>query len=123
MLVPLCPEVAGGLPIPRLPAEICNHSNGTISVININSQDVTKEFNRGANIALKLCIDKGIKMAILTEFSPSCGSSNIYDGSYSSVKIDGEGITTNLLRENDIRVFSEHQLGDALIFHKKLTTI
>jgi len=122
LLHPLCPEVEGGLLIPRRPAEIHNHSDGTISVINIDNQDVTTEFNSGANIALKLCIDRGIKMAILTESSPSCGSSNIYDGSYSSVKVDGEGITTKLLRENDIRVFSEYQLDDALNFHSKLST-
>ncbi len=121
LLIPVCPEVKGGLPIPRRPAEIFNHSDGVISVINIDGHDVTKEFDIGANIALKRCFDNGIKMAVLTESSPSCGSSKVYDGSYSSVKIDGEGVTTKLLRENDIKVFSEHELDEALHFHETLS--
>ena len=120
LLISVCPEVEGGLPIPRHPAEIHNHSDGSISVINVDNYDVTKEFDNGANTALKLCFDNCIKMAILTESSPSCGSRKVYDGSYSSVKIDGEGVTTKLLRENDIKVFSEYELDEALNFHKKL---
>ncbi|PHS16910.1 MAG: hypothetical protein COA86_11665 [Kangiella sp.] len=120
LLIPVCPEVEGGLPIPRCPAEISSRSNGTISVINTDNQDVTNQFDNGADYALRLCVDKSIKMAILTESSPSCGSSNIYDGSFSSIKIDGEGVTTKLLRRNNIKVFSEHQLDEALNFHDEL---
>jgi len=112
--------VSGGLPIPRQSAEICNKSGDTISVINTNGKDVTQEFNQGAQIALKLCLDKNIKMAILTESSPSCGSHNIYDGSFSSKKIEGEGVTTKLLRENDIKVFNQHQLDQAFNYHSQL---
>ena len=78
-LVPICPEVAGGLNIPRSPAEIQNSSEKPIRVINIENQDVTEAFSNGAKIALDKCKQHHIKMAVLTEGSPSCGSSLIND--------------------------------------------
>lgn len=105
-LVPLCPEVAGGLTVPRLPAEI--QPDGR--VINIEREDVSVQFARGAEKALRLCRELGITIAILKEGSPSCGSSQINDGSFSATKVPGSGITADLLRKNGIRVFSELEI-------------
>ena len=108
-VIPLCPEVAGGLPVPRLPAEI--QADGRI--INIEREDVTEAFNQGAQRALDLCREHDIAIAILKEGSPSCGSSRINDGDFSGNKIPGVGITARLLRDNGIRVFSEYELEQA----------
>lgn len=122
VLIPLCPEVAGGLQIPRLPAEIQNISHQPIKVINIENQDVTRQFSVGAKLALKTCQQRNIQMAILTEGSPSCGSYLINDGSFSKNKIAGEGITTRLLRQNGIKVFNQHQLTQANEFYLQIIT-
>jgi len=105
-LVALCPEVAGGLPVPRPPAEI--QPDGRI--ITIEEREVTAAFRLGAEKALQLCKAHGITVAILKEGSPSCGSSKINDGTFSSTKVAGSGVTAQLLRENGIRVFSELEL-------------
>lgn len=105
-LVPLCPEVAGGLPVPRLPAEI--QPDGRI--INIEREDVSRAFESGAQRAWQLCREQNITIAILKEGSPSCGSSRINDGSFFGTKIPGAGITTRLLRDNGVQVFSELEL-------------
>ena len=120
VLTPLCPEVAGGLKIPRPPAEIQHLPNRPIKVINILKQDVTEQFSTGAKLALKTCQQQNIQMAILTEGSPSCGSSLINDGQFSKNKISGEGITTRILRKNGIKVFNQHQLPQANEFYLQI---
>jgi uncharacterized protein YbbK (DUF523 family) len=113
-LVAICPEMSGGLPVPRPAAEIIQRDLGQQSaikqVMTITGIDVSNEFNAGALVALERCQNENIKMAILTESSPSCGSSTIYNGQFSTEKIAGEGITTALLRLNDIQVFSQFDL-------------
>lgn len=106
-LVAICPEVSGGLPVPREPAEQQPHSGKVITLSNI---DVSAQFNDGANQALALCKKHNIRFALLKESSPSCGSSFIYDGSFSNKKIVGQGITSQLLHQHGITVFSEHSL-------------
>jgi len=106
LLLPACPEVLGGLPTPRPAAEI--HSNGRIQTE--QGEDVTQAFISGAEKILALVHLHQIKIVILTERSPSCGSSIIYDGSFSRKTITGEGTTTKLLRENGILVFNQFQL-------------
>jgi uncharacterized protein YbbK (DUF523 family) len=106
-LIAVCPEVEGGLSVPRAPAEL---NKKTRKVINNVHVDVTKEFTKGALKALALCTKYNIQFALLKESSPSCGSSLIYDGSFSENKISGEGITTSLLRKNNIQVFSENNI-------------
>jgi len=106
-LVKICPEVSGGLPVPRAPAEIDRFTN---RVITRQAIDVTDEFTRGAELALKLCQLHHIRFALLKESSPSCGSTTIYDGSFSNIKINGEGITARLLTSNGIKVFSEKNI-------------
>lgn len=104
-----CPEVAGGLNTPRDPAEIQSER-----VITESGEDVTEAFLQGANATLALCQQHNIRVAILTELSPSCGSNQIYDGSFQRERISGAGITTKLLRDHGIQVFSQHQISDAV---------
>ncbi|MDX8403952.1 MAG: DUF523 domain-containing protein [Mariprofundaceae bacterium] len=110
ILLNFCPEVAGGLSVPRLAAEI--QADGCITTI--KGTDVTAAFEQGAQCALELCKQHNIRIAILKEGSPSCGSSLINDGRFSHTKIVGQGITTKLLEANGIHVFNEHELDQAL---------
>ena len=103
-LCSICPEVAGGLSIPRAPAEINSQNQ---RVINNQGIDVSNAFTSGAQQALTLCQQQNIKFALLKESSPSCGSSTIYDGTFSKRKISGMGITAKLLTAHGIEVFSE----------------
>ena len=114
-LISICPEVAGGLPIPRPPAEIVSGCANAIlcgdgSVQRNNGVDVTDAFVDGAERALALCIKHQIRFAILKEGSPSCGSSKINDGTFSGIKIKGEGVTASLLKRHGITVFSESEV-------------
>lgn len=102
-----CPEVAGGLPTPRPPAERQGER-----VITVTGLDVTREFDHGAELALALCLREGIRFALLKEGSPSCGSGRIYNGRFEGVSLPGEGKTAALLRRHGIRVFSEEQLAE-----------
>ncbi|MEL7606159.1 hypothetical protein SDC9_61152 [bioreactor metagenome] len=102
----VCPEVDGGLPIPRHPCEIRNSK-----VVNNNNEDKTEEFVSGAHKVLELAKKHNIKKAILKEKSPSCGSSFIYDGTFSRKLIKGQGITTELLRKNGIEVISDEEFN------------
>ena len=108
-IIKVCPEVLGGLTIPRSPAEIQDNK-----VINKDNIDVTKEYHLGAKKTLEIAKNNNIKIAILKERSPSCGSINIYDGTFTHTKIDGEGITTKLLKENGIIVLNEDNYQEYL---------
>jgi len=107
-----CPEVMGGLPTPRVPAEIIGGNaddvlDGQAQVITKTGKDVTAEFIAGAYQTLELAKENQVSIAILKEESPSCGSCLIYDGNFTGNKIAGAGITTALLRRHGIRVYSE----------------
>jgi uncharacterized protein YbbK (DUF523 family) len=124
-LVPFCPEVAGGLPVPRPCSEISGYDGRTVlyedaRVMNIKGKDVTQWFLTGAQKALELARLHNIKLAVLKDGSPSCGSTYIYDGSFSGIKKPGNGITTVLLEENSIRVFSEREIPEAVKYLKTL---
>lgn len=126
VLVPLCPEVHSGLPVPRLSAEVQNYNAASMiqektKVFDKESNDITHNYIEGARAALQLCNKFSIKMAILKEYSPSCGVQKIYDGNFSGKKIDGMGVTTSLLLQNDIKVFSEYQIQEALAYYEILT--
>jgi len=116
LLVKVCPEVSGGLKIPRSEARIMNGNGldvlkGKAKVIDIKGHDVTFPFIRGAEYALSIAKSFGIGMAILKEKSPSCGVHNIYDGQFASHLISGFGVTTALLKQSGIKVFSENELN------------
>ena len=108
-LVPFCPEVEGGLPIPRKPSERVKDR-----IKQESGKDVTKYYEKGAELALNICLYLGIKIAILKENSPSCGPHKIYDGSFSHKLIDGEGYTVELLRKKGIKVISENEIDTLL---------
>ena len=108
-LVPFCPEVEGGLSIPRNPSERVKDR-----VKMKDGRDVTHQYQKGAELALNICLYLGIKIAILKENSPSCGSHKIYDGSFSKKLIDGQGVTSELLRKKGIKVISEDEIDTLL---------
>ena len=114
VLVPVCPEMDGGLPVPRPPAEITPGGgpgvwDGTARVVTAQA-DVTNSFKKGARAALDKAVAWDIKIALLKQKSPSCGSCRIYDGSFTRSLVDGMGVTTALLRQNGILVFGEDQI-------------
>ena len=104
-VIPICPEVFSGLTTPRTPSEIKEGK-----VINKDKIDVTKYFETGALKTLKIAKTLNIKKAILKQKSPSCGCGKIYDGTFSGNIINGDGITTKILKENNIEVISEEDL-------------
>lgn len=106
-----CPEVSGGLSIPRDPAEIINRTKPFI-VKTKNGDDVTINFLLGAKNTLDLCKSENIKIALLKSNSPSCGNEYVYDGNFSKKLIQAEGLTAKLLIENGIKVFNEKQLKE-----------
>ncbi|MFH1423534.1 MAG: DUF523 domain-containing protein [Candidatus Nealsonbacteria bacterium] len=103
-LLPVCPEVLGGLPVPREEAQI---KNGR--VITKSGEDITSFFEKGASEVLKIAKSFDIKEAILKQRSPSCGCGQIYDGTFSGKTIKGDGVTTALLKKNGIKVISEEE--------------
>lgn len=107
-LVPFCPEVAGGLPTPRLPSEIV-HRN-PLQLLNIEGEDVTDAFLEGAEETKRVVKTEGIKKALLKANSPSCSSAFVYDGRFKGALIRGEGVTTTILREMGIEVFDEKSM-------------
>ncbi|WP_030138384.1 DUF523 domain-containing protein [Pseudomonas fluorescens] len=117
-VVPLCPEVAGGLPTPRAAAEIPGGQgaqvlDGDAAVITTDGEDVTVQFLSGAHQALDLVREHGIRIAMLKANSPSCGNLLTYDGTFSGVKVGGEGVTAALLKRHGVRVFNELELAEA----------
>jgi len=121
-LVFSCPEVEGGLSVPRNPSEIETGKDGSdvlhqgSIIISTGGLDVTAAFTKGANHALAVAQAHSAKIAILKDGSPSCGSQQIYDGSFTGTKKPAAGVTATLLEENGIKVFSENQLTDALAY-------
>ncbi|WPN47006.1 MULTISPECIES: DUF523 domain-containing protein [unclassified Pseudomonas] len=117
-VVPVCPEVAGGLPTPRAAAEIPGGQgtqvlDGQAAVITTEGEDVSAQFLSGAYQALELVQKHGIRIAVLKANSPSCGNLLTYDGTFSGVKISGEGVTAALLKRHGVQVFSELELAEA----------
>lgn len=118
-VVAVCPEVAGGLPVPRPPAEIVDGAGGpsvlagTVRVVASNAQDVTAEFVKGAQTAAELARAHRIRVAVLKEGSPSCGSSYTYDGTFTGTRVSHPGVTTALLQQAGVHVFSEQQFAEA----------
>ena len=127
IIVPFCPEVAGNLPVPRLPAEIIKGTGEDVlkkntGVFNVNRQDVTESFIRGAQKALTVARKMQITIALLKDNSPSCGKTSIYDGSFSGSKRPGKGVTTALLERNGVKVFSENEIQKAAAYLEKQTS-
>ena len=117
-VVAICPEVAGGLPTPRPPAEIPGGQGidvweGRAQVLTAKGEDFSNAFLDGARQALALVQRHHIRIAILKANSPSCGNRLTYDGSFRGVKVEGQGVTAALLTRAGVQVFSELELEEA----------
>lgn len=115
LVIAVCPEVDGGLPTPRPPAEIQGGDgkdvvSGNAKVIDIHGADVTDAFLNGAREALRQAEEHGIEHAILKAQSPSCGSKLTYDGSFSDSLIEGQGVAAAFLEINGIQVYNEDEV-------------
>ena len=104
-LIPICPEIYGGLATPRKPSEIKENR-----VVNIDNEDVTDNYKKGALETLKIAKILNVHKAILKSKSPSCGKGQIYNGEFNNTLIEGNGITTKLLLENNIEVISDKEI-------------
>ncbi len=109
VLIPVCPEVLGGLPTPRVPAERIGER-----VMNKDGRDVTDNYRRGAEEALRLARMAGCTHALLKERSPSCGCGMIYDGTFSGKLCKGDGVCGALLKANGIKVLGESRVQELL---------
>ena len=119
-LVPICPEVRGGLPVPRPAAEISGGFgedvlDGRAQVLTHDGTDVTRHFLLGARHALEQARSYAARIAILKEGSPSCGSLRVFDGTFEGRKVPGEGVTAALLERHGIAVFGEDALDAAAV--------
>ncbi len=106
-LIPICPEVMGGLPTPRVPSEICGER-----VLMKDGRDVTENYNRGAQKALEIARENACTVAILKEKSPSCGSGLIHNGLFDGGLTPGDGIAAQLLKSEGIRVLGESEITE-----------
>ena len=104
-LIPVCPEIMGGLPTPRNPVEIKDGK-----VFDYDGEEFTKEFEKGSDEVVKLAKLYNPTIAILKENSPSCGTNYIYDGTFNNKKIKGMGITARKLSEEYVRLFNEENI-------------
>ncbi len=105
--IPVCPEILGGLETPRPSCEIVTCLNGEKRIQTKEGLDFTKQFEEGAQKTLKIAKLVNAKQAILKANSPSCGFGHIYDGTFSGIYKEGNGLTGELLSENEIEVFNE----------------
>ncbi|GHE47541.1 hypothetical protein GCM10017673_56670 [Streptosporangium violaceochromogenes] len=125
-LVPLCPEVEGGLPVPRPPAEIESGAGGAAvlagaaKVLTPDGTDVTASFLAGAQAALAVARSFGVRIAILKEGSPSCGGLTVYDGTFRGRRVPGVGVTTALLELHGVSVFTEDHIAEAAVRLREL---
>ncbi|WP_307851644.1 MULTISPECIES: DUF523 domain-containing protein [unclassified Streptomyces] len=104
--------------MPRAPAEIVGGGgadvlDGVARVLTASGEDVSRQFVRGARLALEAARAAGIRVALLKESSPSCGSLRVYDGRFAGTRVPGHGVTTALLRRAGVRVFGEDQVAEA----------
>jgi uncharacterized protein YbbK (DUF523 family) len=104
-LIPICPEVAGGLPTPRVAAEVVGER-----VVTRDGDDVTAAYDRGAGAAVELATTTGATRAVLKARSPSCGCGSIFDGSFTRALVPGDGVTAAALRRVGVDVVSDEDL-------------
>lgn len=119
MLIPVCPEQLGGMETPREPHEIVESTalevlRGNGKVLSITGKDSTDKFIKGAYETLRIAKDLGVTEAILKSNSPSCGFGTVYDGNFSGKKIKGNGITSELLKRENIKIYNEKYIEKLL---------
>lgn len=115
-LVPICPEAAGGLPIPHPPCEIVANAP-ELHVADENGADRTAAFQAGAQATLETVKQEGCKLAILKAKSPSCGSGLVYDGTFTGALVSGYGVAARMIKDAGIRVIDETQTGQIASLH------
>ena len=108
-VIPVCPEVYGGLTTPRTPAERCGDK-----VLMRDGRDVTEQFYRGAQEAVNLAKLFDVKYALLKERSPSCGAGEIYDGSFTGAKAAGNGVAAEMLMKSGVSVYGESRFEELI---------
>lgn len=108
-LIPVCAEIYGGLPTPRVPAELRDGR-----VVTRDGRDVTAEFQRGAKEILRLAEFFGCRRALLKARSPSCGFGTIYDGTFSGTRTAGDGVLARLLLDEGLELYTEDQVSQLL---------
>ena len=113
-LVPVCPEIEGGLPIPRPPAEI--QDKFPLRITSINGEDVTPQFLAGAERAIEIAERENCCCALLKSRSPSCGNLEVYDGNFTDTIKAGSGATADELMRNGLPVYNERQLDQFIEF-------
>lgn len=116
LVLPFCPETAGGLPTPRAPAEISGGTGqdvlaGDGKVLTRACTDVTDNFITGARLALAAIRHFSIHIAVLKDGSPSCGTTRIYDGCFGGRTVPGPGVAAALLAEHHVALFNECTLS------------
>ncbi|MGM0867339.1 MAG: DUF523 domain-containing protein [Bacillota bacterium] len=117
--IPVCPELLGGFLTPREPAEILGGNGEDVldekaKVVEKSGRDITELYIKGAYATLKKAKEVHANVVVLKEYSPSCGSSMIYNGEFKSKKMVGNGVTTALLKRNGLQVISEEQFSNNL---------
>ncbi len=106
---PLCPELLGGLTVPRPRCEMKRRDDGSIEIVGEDNRFYTEDFIRGASAALEIAKMKNITHAVLKSKSPSCGCGLIYDGTFTGKLVDGNGITAELFLKSGITIFTEEE--------------
>lgn len=114
IFIPVCPEQLGGLPTPRTPSE----RRGSF-VVSSEGEDRTAAFAKGAEETLRIAKLYGCEAALLKARSPSCGNKEVYDGSFFGTVVPGEGVTSELLRKNGVKVFGESELTEFLEYVRR----
>ena len=109
VLIPVCPEVLGGLPTPRVPSERRGEA-----VVTRDGRDVTENYRLGARETLRICQMTHTDCALLKERSPSCGFGSIYDGTFTGTLCPGDGVCAGLLKQHAVRVYGESQVTELL---------
>ncbi|MDR6999632.1 DUF523 domain-containing protein [Neobacillus niacini] len=118
--ITICPELLGGLSTPREPAEIIGGNgedvlDGKAKVVDKSGKDVTQLYIKGAYATLEKAKEINATIVVLKEDSPSCGSSEIYNGEFIGKKIKGMGVTSALLKRNGLKVMAEEQFADTFL--------
>lgn len=108
-IVPICPEVFGGLPTPRIPSEIKGEN-----VVNEKGKDVTYEFNKGAHKVINIVNFCHVRKALLMDRSPSCGVNKIYNGKFNGTLIDGMGYTAKLLKAKGVQLYTLDNIDELI---------
>jgi uncharacterized protein YbbK (DUF523 family) len=121
----MCPETAGGLPVPRPPAEIAGGDGtdvlrGKAFVWDATGLDVTRPFVEGARATLDRALASGVRLAVLKDGSPSCATTYVYDGSFRGQRDRGQGVSTAMLSAAGIRTFSEREIEEAAAYLREL---